>query len=165
MKKLLFMLMLMMPMSIFAQKFGVVDLDAIVQSLPEYTAAQTELKNLNDQDQKDLQSMQAEVQRKYDEYQKSASTMNATAKQAKEKELQDLGDKYQQAAQQKSQDFQKAQQEKLAPVQAKVSQVIEKVGKEGGYTSIFMKGSMPYISATLVKDVTAECKAEILKMK
>ncbi|MFA6727118.1 MAG: OmpH family outer membrane protein [Prevotella sp.] len=165
MKKLLLMLMLMIPMSIFAQKFGVVDLDAIAQVLPEYAAAQTELKNLNDQDQKDLKSMQTEIQRKYDEYQKSASTMNATAKEAKEKELQDLGDKYQQTAQQKSQDFQKAQQDKLAPIQAKVSQIIEKVGKEGGYTSIFMKGSMPYISATLVKDVTPLCKAEVLKLK
>lgn len=165
MKKLLLMLMLLAPMSMFAQKFAVVDYDAVAQSLPEYAKAEGDLKAMNTQAQNDLKSMQDEIQRKYDEYQKSASTMNATAKEAKEKELQDLGDKYQQAVQQKSQDFQKAQQDKLAPIQAKVAQAITNVGKTGGYVTIFMKGSMPYISDTLVKDVTEVCKTEVLKLK
>ena len=40
--------------------------------------------------------MQDEFQRKADEYQKGASTMNATAKQQKETELQGLQQKIQQ---------------------------------------------------------------------
>lgn len=165
MKKLLLVLMLIAPMAVFAQKIGVVDYDAVGQALPEYAKAEGDLKAMQTQTQNDLKSMQDEIQRKYDEYQKSASTMNATQKEAKEKELNDLSQKYQQTVQQKSQEMQKAEQEKIQPIQAKVVQAINNVGKAGNFACIMMKGSMPYISATLCTDVTELCKAEVLKIK
>lgn len=164
MKKLILMLMLCAPMTLFAQKFGVVDIDAVGQALPEYSKVQGELKSQAQQADNDLKSMQDEIQRKADEYQKGASTMNQTAKEAKEKELNDLYQKYQETQQQKAQELQKAQQDKVGPIQAKVMKAIENVGKAGSYTIIFPKGSQPYISATIA-DVTDKVKAEALKLK
>ena len=43
MKKLFLMLMLCAPMTLFAQKFGHLDSQALLQSLPEATAVQSKL--------------------------------------------------------------------------------------------------------------------------
>ena len=43
MKKLVLMLMLCAPMTMFAQKFGHLDSQALLQSLPEATAVQRKL--------------------------------------------------------------------------------------------------------------------------
>ena len=42
-KKIILVLALILPMSVFAQKFGVVDIDAIMQAMPETAAAQEQL--------------------------------------------------------------------------------------------------------------------------
>ena len=114
----------------------------------------------------DLKLMQDEIQKKVDNYEKSKSTMNATKQQEEEKTIQDLLQKFQQAQQDNQQAFQKAQQEKMQPIMTKVMTAIKNVGKAGGYVYIMDNASgIPYISDTLSKDVTADVKAEIAKMK
>ena len=81
MKKLILMLMLCAPMTMMAQKFGKVNTQQIMQSLPDVAKANGEMEALQKQKENDLKAMQDEFQRKADEYQKGASTMNATAKQ------------------------------------------------------------------------------------
>ena len=49
MKKVILMALLLVPMSIFAQKFGHFDSSAIIQLMPEYTTAQTEIQQLQAQ--------------------------------------------------------------------------------------------------------------------
>jgi len=165
MKKVILMLMLFAPLSIFAQKFGHLDSQALISSLPEAIRVQGELEALGKQYQNELQAMQDEIQRKADEYEKTKSTMNATKQQETETMLNDLMQKYQQALQDNQTQFNKAQQEKMAPIQEKIYKAIENVGKAGGYVYIMQTGTVPYISDTLSKDVTAEVKAELNKMK
>ncbi|MBR2101627.1 MAG: OmpH family outer membrane protein [Prevotella sp.] len=165
MKKMLFMLMLLAPMATFAQKFGHVDTQAIMQSLPELSKVNGELEALSKEYQNQLEEMQKELQTKSENYQKMQSTMNETKKQETEAELNKLYEKYQQALQDNQVAFQKAQQEKMQPIQDKVFQAIENVGKNGGYVYIMQTGSLPYISSTLSTDVTAAVKAELQKMK
>ena len=93
MKKLVLMLMLLAPMTMMAQKFGKVNTQTIMQALPDVAKANGELEALQKQKDNELKAMQEEFQRKADEYQKGASTMNATAKQQKETELQGLQQK------------------------------------------------------------------------
>ena len=81
MKKIIVMLMLLAPMAVFAQKFGHVDTQAIIQSLPEVSKVNGELEALGKQYQNELQTMQDEINRKADEYEKTKSTMNATKQQ------------------------------------------------------------------------------------
>lgn len=166
MKKLVLMLMLCAPTAVFAQKFGHVDSQAVMQSLPEFIKARGDLEAQSKQYENDLKAMQDEIQRKSEEYDRTASTMNETKKQETEKEIQGMIEKYQQALQTNQQAFQKAQQEKLQPIMTKITTAIKNVGKAGGYVYIMdVTSGIPYISDTLSKDVTAEVKAELGKLK
>lgn len=166
MKKFIVMLMVLAPMASFAQKFGHVDSQAIMQSMPEFIQARGDIEAQAKKYENELKDMQDEFNRKVDEYQKTASTMNQTKKDETEKSLQEMQTKIQQAYQDNSQALQKMQQEKLQPIQTKVVTAIKNVGKAGGYVYIMDSLSgIPYISDTLSKDVTAEVKAEISKIK
>ena len=72
--------------------------------------------------------------------------------------------KIQQTYAQNQQELQKQQQEKMAPVYQKVQTAIQNVGKAGQYTYIFEQGAALYVGAGS-KDVTAEVKAELNKLK
>ena len=160
MKKLVLMLMLLAPMTMMAQKFGKVNTQSIMQSMPEVSKANGELEALQKQKENDLQAMQQEFQRKADEYQKGASTMNATAKQQKETELQGLQQKIQQAYQDGQQEMQKKSNELMQPIVEKVRTAISAVGKAGGYTYIFEDGAAVYTGDN-VTDVTNAVKAKL----
>ncbi len=160
MKKLILMLMLCAPMTMMAQKFGKVNTQKIMQSMPEVSKANGEMEALQKQKENDMKAMQDELQRKADEYQKGQSTMNATAKQQKEAELQTLNQKMQQAYQDAQQELQKKSNELMQPIVEKVRNAISAVGKTGGYTYIFEEGAAVYTGDN-VKDVTADVQAKL----
>ena len=166
MKKIIIMLMLLAPMATFAQKFGHVDAQSIMQSMPEFIKARGDLEALSKQYENDLKAMQDEIQRKADEYEKTKSTMNATKQQETEANINQLMQKYQQAYQDNQQELAKQQQEKMAPIMNKITTAIKNVGKNGGYVYIMdVSAGIPYISDTLSKDVTSDVKAEVNKIK
>ena len=164
MKKLILMLMLCMPLATFAQKFGHVNAQDIMQSMPEFIKARGEVEAAAKQYDNDLKAMQDELQRKAQDYDKNASTMNETKKKETETNLMQLQQKIQQAYQDNSQALQKAQQDKMGPITERLVNAIKAVGKNGGYVYIMdTSAGIPYISDTLSKDVTAEVKAELNK--
>ncbi len=164
MKKLILMLMLMAPLATFAQKFGKVNTQTILQAMPEISKINGELEAQAKTYENDLKSMQEELQRQSDAYDKAKSTMNATAQQQKEEELQQLYTKIQQQYQSNQQDMQKLQQEKMQPVITKVRTAIDNVGKAGGYTFIFEEGVAVY-TGTTVEDLTSKVQVEVGKIK
>lgn len=165
MKKIFLALMLLAPMAMQAQKIGCVDMDAVAQNLPEYSKAIGDLQALAKEYENQLQEMQKELQRKAEEYDKTKSTMNATKQQETEQSLMDLNQKIQQAYNDNGLALDKKKEELLSPIQSKVAKAIENVGNNGKYSIIVMKNSLPFISSTLVTDVTSECKTEVLKLK
>ena len=78
MKKFFVALMLIAPTAMFAQKFGHVDTQNIMQSLPEISVINGELQAKQKELENDLTAMQTEFQRKLDDYEKTQSTMNET---------------------------------------------------------------------------------------
>ena len=166
MKKIILMLMLFAPLSLFAQKFGHIDAQAVLAQMPEAIKANGELQATAKQYENDLKALQDELQRKAQEYDKNKSTMNPTKQAETEKALQDMYQKIQQTYQDNQQAMQKMQQEKLAPITTKLVNAIKNVGKNGGYVYIMdVNSGIPYVSDTLSKDVTAEVKAELHQMK
>ena len=73
MKKVLVMLLMLAPMAAFAQKFGHVDVQAVITSLPEYTRAEARAQGYGQEYENELKAMQDEIQRKLDEYEKTKS--------------------------------------------------------------------------------------------
>lgn len=166
MKKLILMLLMFAPLATFAQKFGHVNSQEIMQSMPELIKARGELEAAAKQYDNDLKAMQEELQRKADDYEKNQSTMNETKKKETEESLQQMYQKVQQTYQDNQQALSKLQQEKYGPIQQKLVDAIKAVGKAGGYVYIMdLSSGIPYISDTLSKDVTAEVKAQLNKTK
>ena len=142
-------------------KFGHVNTQEIMQALPDVTKAQNELKALAEQYDADLKSMQDELQKKADAFDKEQATLPENIKQRRQQELQDMYQKIQQSYQDNQQALAKAQQDKMQPIQQKVMEAITAVGKEGGYIYIMEIGSALYISSTLSTDVTAQVKTKL----
>jgi outer membrane protein len=166
MKKLILMLMLFMPMATFAQKFGHVNAQEVMESMPEFIKARGEVEAQAKQYDNDLKAMMDEFQRKLEDYQKNASTMNETKRHETEENLGQMKEKIQQTGQDYQQALGKLQQDKIGPIQNKLVEAIKAVGKAGSYVYIMDTTSgIPYISETLSKDVTAEVKAELNKTK
>ena len=166
MKKLILMLMLCAPVAAFAQKFGHVNAQEVMASMPEFLKAKGEIEASAKKFENELQAMLEELKCKSDEYEKTKSTMNATKQQETEATLQQMYGKIQQTYQDNQQALQKAQQEKMGPITGKLVEAIKLVGKNGGYVYIMdVSAGIPYISETLSKDVTADVKAQLNKMK
>ena len=161
MKKLLFMFMMLAPMAAMAQKFGHVNAQEIMQSMPEVTKVRTDLDALSKQYEADLKSMQEEIQKKAEALEKEQATLPANIKQRRETELQEMYQKLQQSYQDNQQALAKEEQEKMQPIQKKIMDAITAVGQEGGYVYIMQTGTILYISTTLSTDVTAQVKAKL----
>ena len=142
-------------------KFGHVNTNEIIQAMPEYQKAQTEIKALQDQYEADLKSMQDELQKKGEAFDKEQATLPENIKQRRQTELQEMYQKIQQSYQDNQQALQKASAEKMQAIQAKVLEAIKSVGQTGGFIYIMEDNSLPYISSTLSTDVTAQVKAKL----
>ena len=162
MKKLLLMLLVFAPMTMMAQKFGHVNASEVMQALPEFAKARTEIETLQKQYEADLKSMQDELQKKAEAFEKEQATLPDNIKQRRQQELEERYQTIQQSYQDNQQALAKAQQEKLSAIQTKVLEAIKQVGEAGGYVYIMdIAAGIPFISSTLSKDVTAEVKAKL----
>ncbi len=162
MKKLILLAMLFAPLTMLAQKFGHVNSQEVIQAMPEYATAKTSIEALQKQYESDLKTMQDELQKKSDAYDKEKATLPENIKQRREQELQDLYQRIQQSYQDNQQALQKATQEKMQAISTKVSEAIKAVGSTGGYVYIMdTTGGIPYISTTLSTDVTAQVKGKL----
>jgi outer membrane protein len=143
-------------------KFGHVNTQEIVQVMPEYTKAKTDIEALAKQYEADLKQMQDELQKKGDAFEKEQATLPDNIKQRRQTELQEMYQKIQQSYQDNQQALAKTQQEKMSSITTKVLDAIKAVGQAGGYVYIMEMGAgIPYISTTLSTDVTAQVKAKL----
>ena len=145
-----------------AQKFGHVNSQEIIQVMPEFTKARTDIEALTKQYEADLQSMQDELKKKSEAYEKEQATLPANIKQRREQELQEMYQKIQQSYEDNRQALAKEQSEKMQAITTKVLDAIKAVGQAGGYVYIMdLSGGIPYISTTLSTDVTPQVKAKL----
>ena len=162
MKKLLLAVLLMAPAALWAQKFAHVNTQEIIQAMPEYATARADIEKLQQQYEADLKSMQDELQKKGEAFEKEQATLPDNIKQRRQQELQDMYQKIQQSYQDNQQALAKAQQEKMQAITTKMLDAIKQVGDQGQYVYIMETGAgIPYISSTLSTDVTAQVKLKL----
>ena len=143
-------------------KFGHVNSQEIIQAMPEFAKARTDIENLTKQYEADLKSMYEELQKKGEAYEKEQATLPQNIKERREKELAEMKQKIQQSYQDNQQALAKEQQDKMQAITTKVLDAIKAVGQAGNYVYIMDMGSgIPYISTTLSTDVTAEVKKKL----
>ena len=143
-------------------KFGHVNTQEIIQAMPEYEKAKSEIDALTAQYDADLKSMQDELQKKAEAFDKEQATLPENIKQRRNQELQDMYQKIQQSYQDNQMALQKASQDKMQAITTKVLEAIKSVGQTGGYVYIMeINGGVPYINSTLSTDVTAQVKTKL----
>lgn len=160
MKKLFLALALTLPMVLCAQKFGHVNQQEVFSQMPELKKVQQQMDTLQSQYETQIANMQEEFNKKVADYQQNESTLADAVKQIRQQELSEMEQRIQLFYQTAQQDIQKKQQEWLTPVHAKLTEAIQKVGEENGYTYIFDSLAMAYISNS-AEDVTPLVKKQL----
>lgn len=137
-KKLLLAACVAIPMFASAQtlKIGIVDVQGVVTSLPQYTEALGRIEEVSKRYQDEYTKLGEEMQRKYEEFQNLPANELPAIRDRKARELQDYQQKIQQFMQDADNSLQKMQADEMAPIVSKVRDAIESVGKEGNYSLV-----------------------------
>ena len=144
MKKLLLTIAVLVAISgtIFAQKYGFIDSGYILDNIPAYKAAQEQLNQLSAQYQKELESMHAEIEQMYQDFQAESVLLSDDMKRkredviiTKEKDYKQLQRKYFGP----DGDLFKKRQALVKPVQDDIFTAVQDIANEGSYAVIFDK--------------------------
>ena len=145
-------------------KFGHVNSDELIQSLPEFDSANVKLEKFRKDLVNALELMSVELNNKSENYNKESKNYSDIVKQTKEQELVDMNKRIQEFQNNAQQQLQEKQGELFQPIMAKVDKAIKEVGKEGGFIYIFSIGqgsSLLYFDDTKSTNVTALAKAKL----
>lgn len=164
MKKLIILLLMILPLGVFAQdmKVATVNTSELLPLMPEITAMQETLKQMNDKYMGEMKTMEDEYQKKYADYIAQQDSMTENIKLRRMQELSDIEQRvtnFQQVAQQ---DMAKKQQELFAPIQDKLRGAIKTVGDEKGYAYVLdtAAGMVLYTGNTAI-DATPFVKTKL----
>ena len=162
-KKIALLLMLILPMSVFAQKFGHIKTQEILTVMPEYTKAQTDINTMQKQYEDEMKRLTDEIQKKFAAYQQEQANLPKNIQERRQKELQELNERGMQMQQDAQQELQQSWMQMLEPIAKKIDDAIKAVGQEGGYVYIFDLNAtqIPFVNETLSTDVTSAVKAKL----
>lgn len=143
---------MMVSVSLFAQKnykFGHVNSQELINSMPEYDSAQVELQNFAKGLQDQLEVMQVEYNKKLQDYQAEMNNLTDLIRQTKEQELMDIQQRMQTFNQNAQKNMQDKQSEVMQPIIEKAQKAIKDVGAENNFTYIYdlAGGTILYFSA------------------
>ena len=162
-KKIALILMLILPMSVFAQKFGHIRSQEILIVMPEYTKAQADIQTMQKQYEDDMKRVEQEFQKKFTAFQEEQANLPKNILERRQKELQELNERGMQMQQDAQQELQQSWMEMLEPIAKKIDDAIKAVGQEGGYVFIFDLNAtqIPFVNETYATDVTSAVKAKL----
>ena len=166
-KKIALVLMLALPMGVFAQnlKFGHINAQEIITVMPEFTKAQNDIQTLEKQLTAELQRTQEEFNKKYQEFQQAIAkdSLPPNIAERRQKELQDMMQRQEQFQQDAQQQMQKAQNDAMAPIYKKLDDAIKAVGAAEGVIYIFDLARTPvaYVNESQSINLTPKVKTQL----
>ncbi len=162
MKKLVIFLLMMFPLGLFAQesKIAIVNTQEIMMAMPEVADMQKQISALDAEYQKEMKAMSDEYNKKYSDFIAQQDSLTENIRLRRMQELEDIQQRTQNLIQVAQQDIQKKQTDLLAPIQEKLRNAIQAVGKENGYLYILDPQIVLYKSDAAI-DATAQVKAKL----
>jgi outer membrane protein len=144
-------------------KFGHINSDELIQSMPEYDSATVKLEKFRKELVNALELMQVELNTKNDAYQKENKTLSDIVRQTKEQELMDMQKRIQDFQTNAQTQLQNKQTEVFQPIYLKVDKAIKDVGKENGFFYVFdvAKGALLYFDETKSVNVMPLVKTKL----
>lgn len=129
-----------------AQKFGHIDLQALVQVMPERATAEADFNAFQKELEDILGEMQADLNTKMQEFDQLGADASEIKRNAKVAEIQDVQQRIQSYTANAQQQMGQKQQELLKPVYDKAQNAIAEVAKEQGLLYVFEANSLLYKS-------------------
>lgn len=164
MKKLIILLLMILPLGVFAQelKIAYVNTQELITALPDFTSMQKQLADMDTKYQSELKVMQDEYEKKYTAFVAEQDSLTENIKMRRMQDIQDLQERTNNFVQIARQDFEKKQQELFVPIQDKVKKAIKAVGDEKGYTYIIDNNPQIVLyTGTTSVDATQFVKAKL----
>ena len=141
-KILLFIFLVAVGTTAMAQKYAFIDTEYILENIPAYIAAQEQLDQVSGQYQKELETMHAEIEKMYQDFQAESVLLSEDMKRkredviiSKEKDYKDLQRKYFGP----EGELFKKRQGLVKPIQDDVFNAVQELANEGSYAVIFDK--------------------------
>jgi outer membrane protein len=160
-----FSLLLFVGASASAQtmKFGHIDFQALIQSMPEREVAQKTMAKTQSDLESQLAVMQKEYQTKGQEYVALVKQANVTdaIRQAKEADIQSLQERITTFQQQAQENLQKEESKQFQPIVEKARKAIGEVAKEQGMLYVFEVNSVLYYNTAQSTDMMPLVKAKL----
>ena len=144
MKKIIFIAcsVLLFATAVNAQKYAIIDTKFILDKLPDYKQAQTDLDGIAATWQKEIDSMQSQLDKMYKDYDAEQVMLSEELRKKREDQL-FLKEKTLRDLQRKRFGFEgdlfKKRQELIKPVQDKVYNAVQKIASQRGYDFILDK--------------------------
>lgn len=163
-KKILLLVLMIAPMTVFAQKFAHYNTEQIAKSYPAYIAAQKELEDLSNAFRAELEDMQKDLQTKYEKAQNEINESTPeNIRQRRLGELDDIQKRIQDYYQKSQQDLEQKQAQLMQPIMEKFRDAVDAVLKEGGYVYGIDKSIVQgiAINETLSTDITENIKKKL----
>ncbi len=122
-------------------KLGHINSNDLMQIMPGRDSAQTVLQAEVTELENTLKSMQAEAEKRYNDYVANQAGWTELIRQTKQREIQDMAARIEEFQKNAQEQLQTREQELLKPIIDRAKKAIEDVAKEGGYTYIFDAGT------------------------
>jgi outer membrane protein len=123
--------------TVFAQKFGYVDTQELLMTMPERAGAEQQLQNYAKELEAQLKTMSGEWEAKVSDYQSKSATMTDAIKRTKEKEIVDLEGRIKEFQSSAQDEIERKEKELLQPMIEKAKKAIEEIAKEQKFTYVF----------------------------
>lgn len=122
-------------------KIGYTNVEYIMSLMPEMEQIDADISDYGAQLDQQMQAKNVDLQRQFQNYQESATTMTDQARSEREQQLRKLQEDVQKFQQDAQTSYSRKLQELLEPIQTKVYNAINSVAAENNYTHIFSESA------------------------
>ncbi len=142
-------------------KLGHINSTELMQIMPGRDSAQTVLQAEVAELEETLKSMQAEAEKRYNDYVANQAGWTELIRQTKQREIQDMATRMEEFQQNAQKQLQDREAELLKPIIDRAKKAIEDVAKEGGYTYILDSGTAAILYSQDSDDIMPQVKKKL----
>lgn len=166
MKKLILFLLLLTALPTMAQsglKFGYLSYEAALRSMPEYATKQSDMAELYQKYEAEQKRVESDFNKKYEEFLDGQKSFPKTILQKRQSELQEMLDKNVAFKKESLRLLQQAEEDAMAPIKARLADVLSAIGQERGYAFIVNTDEKAtlWLNPAMGEDITAIVKEQL----
>ena len=166
MKKLILFLLLLTALPTMAQsglKFGFLSYEAALRSMPEYATKQSDMAELYQKYEAEQKRVESDFNKKYEEFLDGQKSFPKTILQKRQSELQEMLDKNVAFKKESLRLLQQAEEDAMAPIKARLTDVLSAIGQERGYAFIVNTDEKAtlWLNPAMGEDITAIVKEQL----